>query len=91
MIKALGDHIFIEKDPHGPTHEGGILIPESLERTPRFSPTVLATVVSVGAQVDALKPGDRIAVQNHAGDDWFVDGRKLTHLRAKHIVGRVET
>lgn len=87
MIKALGENIFIEKDAAVPTMYGGILVPQSLERTPRYSPSVHATVVSVGGKVSDLKPGDRIVVQNHAGDDWYVEGKKLTHLKAKHIVG----
>lgn len=89
IIKAIGENIFIEKDPAKPTMFGGILIPESVERTPRFSPTVYATVVSVGSKVADLKAGDRIAVQNHAGDNWMIDGRLLTHLKAKHIVGKL--
>lgn len=86
-MKPIGVNVLIEKDPPKPTMFGGILIPESLERTPRFSPSVHATVVGVGGKVQACKVGDRVVVQNHAGDDWFVGDKKLTLLREKDLVG----
>ena len=85
--KALGEHIFCIKDPRKPCSEGGILIPESLERTPRFGPSVLATVDSVGARVVTLKPGDRIVIKDIAGDDYIYDDQTFTRCREKDIVG----
>lgn len=85
--QALGHFIFIQRDPYKPTEEGGILIPESCDRTPRFSPTVLATVVSVGKRCVQLKPGERVAVKQVAGDDLFIDGEIFTRMRERDIVG----
>lgn len=86
-IKPIGQNIVVEKDDAKPVEYGGILIPESATRTPRFSPTVRATVLGVGGKVKHLRVGMRIAIQDHAGDDWFYDGKKLTTCREKDIVG----
>lgn len=87
MIKAIGVQIIVEKDPRGETMEKGIIIPESAERTPRFGPTVKATVISVGARCRELRAGMRVALKSVAGDDITRDGRKFTRLREKDIVG----
>jgi co-chaperonin GroES (HSP10) len=86
-LKALGNHIWVEKDAHGETKECGIIIPESAERTPRFGHSVLATVVSVGPKCRDLKPGDKIVLKDIAGDDYHYDGHTYTHLRERDIVG----
>jgi co-chaperonin GroES (HSP10) len=88
--QALGQHIFVLKDARKPCMEKGILIPESLERTPRYGPSVLATVVSVGAKVKNLRPGDHIVMKDVAGDDIEFDGKQYTRLREKDIVGLAE-
>jgi len=88
-MRAVGEHIWIEKDAARPLEIGGILIPGFLERTPRFSPTVKATVVAIGGKVQSVKAGSRVFVQNHAGDDFFMEGRMLTHLRERDLIGLV--
>lgn len=85
--RAIGEHIWVEKDPQKPCIEKGILIPESAERSPRHGPSVLATVVSVGARVRDLEVGQRIVLKDVAGDDYFYDDRTFTHLRERDIVG----
>lgn len=85
--QALGHFIFIQRDAYKPTEEGGILIPESCDRTPRFSPTVLATVVSCGGECKVLKKGDRIAVKQVAGDDIEYGDSVFTRMREWDIVG----
>ena len=85
--RALGEHIWVEKDPKKECSEDGILIPESLERTPRFGPSVLATVVSAGARCKELKAGMRIVLKAVAGDDYIYDGHTYTRLRERDIVG----
>ena len=90
MIQAIGEKIVVRKDPPKPLQEGGILIPEVLERTPRFSPTILATVISVGARCKILKAGMRVALKCVAGDDYIHDNETFTVLREKDIVGMAE-
>jgi len=90
-LKPIGDNVLIEKDPPKPLTVGGILIPECLERTPRYCPNVLGTVLSVGPRVTVLKPGMRIWLKDVAGDDYEVFGKKLTLLRERHITGMDET
>lgn len=82
MIRAYGDKIIVEKDAHKECAEKGILIPESLERTPRFNPGVYATIVSVGprCKYPALDVGVRIALKEAWGDTIFHDNRTLTIL-----------
>ena len=87
MIKALGQHIVIEKDPIKETKEKGVIIPATAQRTPRFGPTVLATVVSVGEKAKTLRVGDRVAVKDIAGDDIYYQDRTFTRMREKDIVG----
>jgi co-chaperonin GroES (HSP10) len=81
-LKAIGDKIIVERDPPKECAEGGILIPETLERTPRFNPTDMATVVSVGPRCPypAIAVGTRIAIKTAWGDDYFHDDRTLTIL-----------
>ena len=81
-LKAYGDKIIVERDPPKECSEGGIIIPESLERTPRFNPTGYATIVSVGprCRYPALSVGTRIAIKTGWGDDYFYDDRTLTIL-----------
>ena len=86
-LQAIGEKILVEKDPYKATSEGGILIPECADRTPRFAPTVLGTVVSVGARCKVLKPGNRVALKIYAGDDFFHNDKTYTFLREKDIVG----
>jgi co-chaperonin GroES (HSP10) len=90
MIQAIGERIVVQKDPPKVLMEGGILIPEMLERTPRFAPTVLATVVSVGARCKVLQPGMRVALKCVAGDDYMFDDQGFTVLREKDVVGMAE-
>jgi len=85
--RAIGEHIRVEKDPYKETMEGGILIPESADRSPRHSPTVLGTVVSVGGRCKTLTAGQRIALKAVAGDDYHIDNKTYTHLRERDIVG----
>jgi co-chaperonin GroES (HSP10) len=87
MIQAIGEKIVVRKDPAKVLSEGGILIPEILERTPRFSPTVLATVISVGNRCRILKAGMRVALKCVAGDDYHYGDDTFTVLREKDIVG----
>ena len=90
IIRAVGNKVLVEKDPAKSTMEGGILIPERAERTPRFSPTVKGTVLSAGASCTIVKKGDRVALKAIAGDDYYVEGRQLTILREKDLVGVIE-
>ena len=87
--QALGHFIFIQRDPYKPTEEGGILIPENADRTPRFAPTVLATVVSCGkgCKEPKMKPGARVAVKQHAGDDILFGETTYTRMRERDIIG----
>jgi co-chaperonin GroES (HSP10) len=87
--QALGRYIFIQRDPYKPTTEGGVLIPECADRTPRFAPTVLATVVSCGkaCREPKMKPGARVAVKQHAGDDILFGDTTYTRIREWDIVG----
>lgn len=87
MIRALGQHVFVQKDAYQPLSVGGVLIPEQSERTPRFSPTILGTVVSAGPRCHSVKRGDRVALKNVAGDDLFIRGDVLCHLRERDLVG----
>lgn len=79
--RAVGDKIIVEKPQEdGPHAEGGIIIPESLQRTPRFGGYVVARVLSVGARVTEFKPGNKILMRAVWGDDYFYDGRTITIL-----------
>lgn len=89
MIQAIGDHVFVQKDILHHLQVGGILIPEQAERTPRFSPTILGTVVSAGKRCRSVKTGDRVALKNVAGDDLFICNQVLTHLRERDLCGLV--
>lgn len=81
MIKAIGDKIVVEKPIATKEHnEGGIIIPESLQRTPRFAGYVVATVLSVGNRVTQFKAGDRILMRSVWGDDYYYDNRTITVL-----------
>jgi co-chaperonin GroES (HSP10) len=81
-LKAYGENIIVERDPPKECAEKGIIIPESLERTPRFGPTGYATIISVGprCRYPALSPGVRIAIKEAWGDNYFYDNRTLTIL-----------
>jgi co-chaperonin GroES (HSP10) len=85
--KALGDKIWVEKERPKETMEKGIIIPENAERTPRFGPSVLGTIVSAGDKCRELKAGMRIVLKDAAGDDYFYDGHTYTILRERDIVG----
>lgn len=87
MIRALGHNVFVQKDAITHLSVGGILIPEQSERTPRFSPTILGTVVSAGIRCHSVKEGDRVALKNVSGDDLFIRGLVLTHLRERDLIG----
>ena len=87
IFRTIGVNILVEKDPKKPYSEGGILIPECLERTPRFCPTVFGTVRGIGGKVKVVKVGDRVALMDAAGDDYFWKGKKFTILREKDIWG----
>jgi co-chaperonin GroES (HSP10) len=89
--RPTGDRILVEKDPYTPTIEGGILIPQNAERTPRYSPTVYGKVVGLGPDVQWVRKGHRIALKAHAGDQWMIGERDLTLLRERDIIGIVES
>lgn len=87
--KAIGDRVWVQKERPSETKERGIIIPENAERTPRFGPSVLATVVSAGPRCHTLKAGMRIVLKDVAGDSYFYDGNAYTILRERDIVGIV--
>ena len=89
LPQALGNQIIVIKDPYKPTEVGGILIPEVADRTPRFSPTILATVHSVGKRVVNLKAGMRVALKIHTGDEFYWEGKQFSRMREIDIVGMV--
>lgn len=87
MIQPIGDRVAVQKDPQPPLVVGGILIPECAERTPRWAPTILGTVLGVGPRVKSLKPNDRVALKSYAGDEWYIDNQQITIIRERDIVG----
>jgi co-chaperonin GroES (HSP10) len=78
--RAIRDKLIVEKDEHVEHTIGGIVIPESLERTPRFGGYTHATVLSVGADVKDWKAGDRMMLREVWGDEIIHDNRTLTIL-----------
>lgn len=88
--QAMGDQIIVIKDPYKPTSVGGILIPEIADRTPRFSPTIFATVHSCGRRVVNLKSGMRIALKIHCGDEFEYDGKQYSRMRERDIAGMAQ-
>jgi co-chaperonin GroES (HSP10) len=88
-LKPIGVNVLVEKEPRKPLTAGGILIPESLERTPRYGPTIFAKVVGIGGKVQVCKVGDRVALKDVAGDDIMWAGKQFTLLREKDLVGIV--
>lgn len=87
MIQPLGVHIIVKKDAQPPLEVGGILIPECAERTPRFAPTILGTVLAVGGAVKIVRPGDRVALKCYCGDEIEYGNEQVTRLREKDLVG----
>ena len=86
-VIPTGVKVLVLKDRPKETTMGGIVIPAIAERTPRFSPTVFATVLGRGPKCDWVQVGDRVAVKNVAGDDWEFDGELVTMLREKDLIG----
>ena len=86
-LRPLGIRVVVEKDAQKPLEVGGILIPECLEKTPRYGPTILGTVRGIGGQCRHVKVGDRVALKAVCGDDYFVGDRTLTVCREKDLVG----
>ena len=80
--KAVRDTIIVLKDKVEEATEKGIIVPAGLQRTPRFSPTIEATILAVGPKVrePALKVGGRIGLNSAWGDDYFIDNKTLTIL-----------
>lgn len=89
ILRPIGEHLVVKKDRQPPLKVGGILIPESAERTPRYAPTIMAIVRAVGGEVKQVKPGDRVALKIYAGDEWYVRAEQITHCRERDIVGRM--
>lgn len=88
MIKALGQHIIVERDPiTEERREKGIIIPAASQRTPSFGHSGFATVVAVGGSVRGVKPGMRVCLKDVAGDDVIWDGHIYTRLREKDLNG----
>jgi co-chaperonin GroES (HSP10) len=87
MIHPIGNRVLVEKDAPKVLKVGSILVPECLEKTTRYAPTVLATVVGVGARVEWAKVGDRVALKDYAGDHYHWDNRTFTLLREQDLVG----
>lgn len=87
MIRAIRDRLWVQKDTVKPLEVGGILIPEVCERTPRFAPTILGTVLSVGPKVKDVKQGMRVALRTYAGDEHYVRGEYITLIRERDLVG----
>lgn len=90
MIKACGCHLIVERDAVTKERtEKGIIIPAAALRTPRFGPSGFATVISVGADVLDVRPGDRVCLKDVAGDDILWNGHTYTRLREKDLNGLV--
>lgn len=87
MIKAIGRWVIAERDPVGEVKEGGVIIPAASQKTPRFGHSGMATVISVGRDVECIRPGDRICLKHVAGDDILQDGKTYVRLREKEIIG----
>jgi co-chaperonin GroES (HSP10) len=79
-LKAVGDKIHVERDPAEVCMEKGIIIPVRSQKTPEHNRMTYGTVLAVGAQVKNWKPGERIALREGWGDDYFYDNRTVTIL-----------
>lgn len=81
--KAIGDKIIVEKAEHVEHQIGGIVIPEALERTPRYAGYVTAKVISVGGRVKDWAVGDTMLMREVWGDEYFYDNRSLTIINER--------
>ena len=86
-LRAVGNKIIVEKDERRETMEKGVIIPATAERTPRFGPSVLATVRAIGRKVSQVRVGDRVVLKDVAGDDLFWEGKKYTLVTERELLG----
>lgn len=67
MLRATGNHVIFKPAPPPAQSQGGIMLPIAYEQ-----PTNQGTVISVGAKVQDVKPGDVISFS-------WIDCRTIEH------------
>lgn len=84
-MKAIGKVIIIQPDKDvAEKTKGGLLLLDKDKENIRYKN---ATVVSVGDEVDILKPGDRIKYDKHAGHGVEVDKVDYKVIRKDDVIG----
>ena len=63
-MQAINYYIIIDKIKEAPKKVGGLELTESQNKDVRY---LKGEVISVGEQVDVIKPGDIIRYDKHAG------------------------
>jgi len=70
-MKAIGRNLIIEKTKEGITKtKGGLILAEAHKDDIRY---VEASVISIGSDVVAIKEGDKIFYDRHAGHKIEID------------------
>ncbi len=83
-MKAIGRNLIINKHKVGTAKtKGGLLLAESQREDIRY---IQADVISVGSEVEGVKPGDHIYYDKHAGHGIEYKGDKYHVIRFQDVV-----
>ncbi len=83
-LEAINDSILVLPLQPSTTRKSGLEMPATAKKVP-----VRGLVLSVGNLIDFLKPGDKIAYAQYAGDEIEWEGKSLLFLLPKDIYAKL--
>jgi len=86
FVKALKDKVIVEILRPAEKTEGGIIIPETVEKDPQG----YGYVLSVGEEITTIKEGEVILFAKFGGQDIMIDKRIMKVLGYSEIYGILE-
>ena len=84
-IKPLQDFVIVRIKTETESAEGGIYIPESTDKEPINT----GTVISVGEKVNLIKEGDQIMFRPYAFEEIVVNEEKLLFGKQDAIIALI--
>ena len=82
-MKAVNQYIIVDKIKEEPKKVNGLIMTESLNTDVRY---LKGIIISVGNRTEALKEGDKIYYDKHAGHGIEWDGKMYYVIKQQDVV-----
>ncbi len=84
-LKPMGENILLKQKEAAETTVSGIIIASAAKEKP-----AIYEVVAIGAEVSAVKAGDKVVVSRESGTDITLDKVDYKFVKQEDLLARVE-